>query len=89
VIIKENTEGEYTGIEHEVYPGIIESIKLTTSIASKRVAKYAFEFAHLSGRTKVTAVHKANIMFIIISFNNLLRKLADGLFLGACREVAA
>jgi isocitrate dehydrogenase (NAD+) len=77
VVIRENTEGEYSGIEHEVYNGVIESIKITTKKASLRVAEYAFEFAHLSGRKKVTAVHKANIM-----------KLVDGLFLEACREVA-
>ncbi|CAD8069998.1 unnamed protein product [Paramecium sonneborni] len=77
VVIRENTEGEYSGVEHEVYPGVVESIKVTTKQASLRIAEYAFEFAHLSGRKKVTAVHKANIM-----------KLVDGLFLQACREVA-
>jgi len=77
VIIRENTEGEYSGIEHEVYPGVIESIKVTTMEASLRIAEYAFEFAYLTGRQKVTAVHKANIM-----------KICDGLFLEACREVA-
>ncbi len=55
-------QGEYTGIEHEVYPGVIESIKITTKDVSLKLAQYAFEFAHLSGRKKVTAVHKANIM---------------------------
>lgn len=74
VVIRENTEGEYSGIEHEVYPGVIESIKITTRAASLRIAEYAFEFAHLSGRKKVTAVHKANIM-----------KMVDGMFLNACR----
>ena len=77
VIIRENTEGEYSGIEHEVYPGVIESIKVTTMEASLKVANYGFEFASLTGRKKVTAVHKANIM-----------KICDGLFLEACREVA-
>ncbi|CAD8092539.1 unnamed protein product [Paramecium sonneborni] len=77
VVIRENTEGEYSGVEHEVYPGVVESIKVTTKQASLRIAEYAFEFAHLSGRKKVTAVHKANIM-----------KLVDGLFLQAHREVA-
>ncbi|EGR33924.1 hypothetical protein IMG5_030660 [Ichthyophthirius multifiliis] len=77
VVIRENNEGEFTGIEHEVYPGVIESIKVITKQGSLKVAEYAFEFAHLSGREKVTAVHKANIM-----------KKADGLFLEACREVS-
>lgn len=77
VVIRERMEGEYSGIEHEVYPGVVESIKVTTKDASLKIANYAFEFAHLSGRKKVTAVHKANIM-----------KLVDGLFLEACREVA-
>lgn len=62
VIIRENTEGEYSGIEHEVYPGVVESLKIITKAASLRIADYAFEFAFLSGRKKVTAVHKANIM---------------------------
>ena len=67
-VFREITEGEYSGIEHEVckldkvYPGVIESIKVTTKEASLKLAKYAFEFAYLSRRKKVTAVHKANIM---------------------------
>jgi isocitrate dehydrogenase (NAD+) len=77
VVLRENTEGEYSGVEHEVYPGVIESIKVITKEASKRIAEYAFEFAYLSGRKKVTAVHKANIM-----------KICDGMFLEATREVA-
>lgn len=77
VVIRENNEGEFSGIEHEVYPGVIESIKVITKEGSLKIANYAFEFAHLSGRKKVTAVHKANIM-----------KKVDGLFLEACREVA-
>jgi len=78
VVIRENTEGEFSGVEHEVFPGVVESIKVITKEASLRIAEYTFEFAYLSGRKKVTAVHKANIM-----------KLCDGLFLEACREVAA
>jgi len=78
VIIRENLEGEYSGVEHEVYPGVYESIKVITKSASLRIADYAFEYAFLCGRKKITAVHKANIM-----------KLADGLFLEAAREVAA
>ncbi|KAE9606597.1 putative isocitrate dehydrogenase (NAD(+)) [Lupinus albus] len=74
VVIRENTEGEYSGLEHEVVPGVVESLKF----CSERIAKYAFEYAYLNNRKKVTAVHKANIM-----------KLADGLFLESCREVAA
>ncbi|XP_004509427.1 isocitrate dehydrogenase [NAD] regulatory subunit 1, mitochondrial-like isoform X2 [Cicer arietinum] len=73
VVIRENTEGEYAGLEHEVVPGVVESLKF----CSERIAKYAFEYAYLNNRKKVTAVHKANIM-----------KLADGLFLESCREVA-
>jgi isocitrate dehydrogenase (NAD+) len=77
VVIRENTEGEYSGLEHEVYPGVIESIKVITKYASMRLAEYAFEYAYLTGRKKVTAVHKANIM-----------KLCDGQFLEATRTIA-
>lgn len=77
VIIRENLEGEYSGIEHEVYPGVFESLKIITKDRASRVARYAFENAFLNGRKKITAVHKANIM-----------KLADGLFLDCCREQA-
>nr|GMD95920.1 isocitrate dehydrogenase [NAD] regulatory subunit 1, mitochondrial [Ipomoea batatas] len=77
VVIRENTEGEYAGLEHEVVPGVVESLKVITKFCSERIAKYAFEYAHLNNRKKVTAVHKANIM-----------KLADGLFLESCREIA-
>ncbi|TYH94800.1 hypothetical protein ES332_A12G063800v1 [Gossypium tomentosum] len=73
VVIRENTEGEYSGLEHEVVRGVVESLKF----CSERIAKYAFEYAYLNNRKKVTAVHKANIM-----------KLADGLFLESCREVS-
>lgn len=76
-IIRENLEGEYSGLEHEVYPGVMESIKVTTQQGARRIAEYAFEFAYLNSRKKVTAVHKANIM-----------KKCDGLFLDATREVA-
>ncbi|KAL3843322.1 hypothetical protein ACJIZ3_000725 [Penstemon smallii] len=78
VVIRENTEGEYAGLEHEVVPGVVESLKVITKFCSERIAKYAFEYAYLNNRKKVTAVHKANIM-----------KLADGLFLESCREVAS
>ncbi|KAH9300360.1 hypothetical protein KI387_011943 [Taxus chinensis] len=77
VVIRENTEGEYAGLEHEVVPGVVESLKVITKFCSERIAKYAFEYAYLNNRKTVTAVHKANIM-----------KLADGLFLESCREVA-
>ncbi|KAL7751156.1 NAD-dependent isocitrate dehydrogenase [Sorochytrium milnesiophthora] len=77
LLIRENTEGEYSGIEHEVIPGVVQSIKLITRDASERVARFAFEQARATGRPTVTAVHKANIM-----------KLADGMFLQTCREVA-
>ncbi|KAF3628523.1 Isocitrate dehydrogenase [NAD] regulatory subunit 3, mitochondrial [Capsicum annuum] len=78
VVIRENTEGEYAGLEHEVVPGVVESLKVITKYCSERIAKFAFEYADVNKRKKVTAVHKANIM-----------KLADGLFLESCREVAA
>jgi len=77
VLIRENTEGEYSGIEHEVVDGVVQSIKLITREASERVARYAFHYAQTQNRPRVTAVHKANIM-----------KLSDGLFLDACREVS-
>lgn len=77
VIIRENLEGEYSGIEHEVFPGVFESLKVITRDRCQRLAKYAFESAFLNGRKKITAVHKANIM-----------KLVDGLFLECCREEA-
>ncbi|KAF9160852.1 NAD-dependent isocitrate dehydrogenase [Actinomortierella ambigua] len=77
VLIRENTEGEYSGIEHEVVDGVVQSIKLITKDASDRCARYAFNYAVETGRNRVTAVHKANIM-----------KLSDGLFLQSCQEVA-
>ena len=78
VVVRENTEDLYAGIEHVVVPGVVESIKIITEKASTRIARYAFEFARREGRRKVTAVHKANIM-----------KLSDGLFLDCFRKVAA
>ncbi|GIX96207.1 probable isocitrate dehydrogenase subunit alpha, mitochondrial [Caerostris extrusa] len=77
VTIRENTEGEYSGIEHEIVPGVVQSIKLITKEASHRVAEYAFEYAAKNNRKTVTAVHKANIM-----------RMSDGLFLQCCRQVA-
>merc|ERR1711981_1331625 len=77
VTIRENTEGEYSGIEHEIVNGVVQSIKLITENASRRVADYAFKYAKENGRNKVTAVHKANIM-----------RMSDGLFLKCCREAA-
>jgi isocitrate dehydrogenase (NAD+) len=77
VIFRENTEDLYSGLEHEVVKDVVTSLKVITRTASVRIAHYAFEFAQKSGRKKVTAIHKANIM-----------KLADGLFLRCCREVA-
>lgn len=62
VTIRENTEGEYSGIEHEIVDGVVQSIKLITEDASKRVAEYAFSYAKANKRNKVTVVHKANIM---------------------------
>ena len=78
VIVRENTEDLYAGIEHRVGPDAAESIKIITRAASQRIARYAFEYAVRNGRHKVTAVHKANIM-----------KLSDGLFLESCQQVAA
>lgn len=77
VTIRENTEGEYSGIEHEIVDGVVQSIKLITQPASTRVAEYAFQYAKTHGRKKVTAVHKANIM-----------RMSDGLFLKCCRQAA-
>ncbi len=77
VVIRENTEDLYSGIEHMVAPGVTESLKVITKDASTRIAKFAFEYARARGRKKVTAVHKANIM-----------KLSDGLFLECAQEVA-
>ena len=67
---RENTEGEYSGLEHEVVPDVVESLKVISQECSRRVAEYAFGYAFLNHRRKVTAIHKANIM-----------KLSDGLFL--------
>ena len=77
IIVRENTEDLYAGIEHRVGPDAAESIKIITRAASQRIARYAFEYAVKNGRRKVTAVHKANIM-----------KLSDGLFLESCGQVA-
>ena len=78
VIFRENTEDLYSGLEHEVVKDVVTSLKVITRSASIRIAEYAFQFAKKTGRKQVTAIHKANIM-----------KLADGLFLRCCREVAA
>jgi isocitrate dehydrogenase (NAD+) len=77
IVVRENTEDLYSGLEHEVVPGVVESLKIITDKASRRIAKFAFEYARREGRKKITAVHKANIM-----------KLSDGLFLRCFREVA-
>nr|CAI5831007.1 unnamed protein product [Callosobruchus analis] len=77
ITIRENTEGEYSGIEHEIVEGVVQSIKLITEDASMRVAEFAFQYTKDNNRRKVTAVHKANIM-----------RMSDGLFLRCCREMA-
>jgi isocitrate dehydrogenase (NAD+) len=77
VIVRENTEDLYSGLEHVVVPGVVESLKIITEVASTRIARFAFEYARANGRRRVTAVHKANIM-----------KLSDGLFLDCFRKVA-
>jgi isocitrate dehydrogenase (NAD+) len=77
IVVRENTEDVYAGIEHQIAPGVVESIKVITAKASKRIAKFAFEYAQRERRRKVTAIHKANIM-----------KLSDGLFLSCAAQVA-
>jgi len=77
VIVRENTESLYSGLEHIVVPGVVESLKIITEVASTRIARFAFEYARANGRRRVTAIHKANIM-----------KLSDGLFLECFRRVA-
>src|SRR6516162_7271055 len=76
-IVRENTEGQYSGIEHEVVPGVVESLKVITEKASTRIARFAFEYARREKRKRIHAIHKANIM-----------KMSDGLFLRCCRDVA-
>jgi isocitrate dehydrogenase (NAD+) len=78
VVVRENTEGLYSGIEHEVTPGVVESLKIITEKASTRISEFAFRYALQNNRKKITAVHKANIM-----------KMSDGLFLECSRKVAA
>ncbi|KAI1640299.1 isocitrate dehydrogenase subunit 1 [Biscogniauxia mediterranea] len=77
-IIRENTEGEYSGLEHQSVPGVVESLKIITRAKSERIAKFAFSFALANNRKKVTCIHKANIM-----------KLADGLFRNTVQKIAA
>ena len=77
IIVRENTEGLYAGLEHEVVPGVVESLKVVSERASTRIAKWAFEFARKVGRQRVTCAHKANIL-----------KMSDGLFLKCFRNVA-
>ena len=77
IIVRENTEGEYVGLEHEVVPGVMTSLKVITEKGSTRIAKWAFEYARKNGRRKIHAIHKANIM-----------KLSDGMFLKCAREIA-
>ncbi|XVF18134.1 hypothetical protein REPUB_Repub10bG0186100 [Reevesia pubescens] len=77
VVIREYTEGEYSGLKHEVVPEVVESLMVISKFSLERIEKYAFRYAYLNNKKKVTVVHKVNIM-----------KLADGLFLESCREVA-
>lgn len=77
VVVRENTEDLYSGIEHQIAPGVVESVKVITAKASRRIAKFAFDYAVRHKRSKVTAIHKANIM-----------KLSDGLFLSCAQQVA-
>ena len=78
VIVRENTEDLYAGLEHEVVPGVVESLKIITERASMRIARFAFEYARKMGRRRITGIHKANIM-----------KMSDGLFIRCARTVAA
>ncbi len=77
IIVRENTEGLYSGIEHEVVPGVVESLKIITEKASTRISKFAFEYAARTAARRCTAIHKANIM-----------KMSDGLFLRCSRNIA-
>jgi isocitrate dehydrogenase (NAD+) len=77
IVVRENTEGEYVGLEHEVVPGVVEAIKVITEKGSTRIARFAFEYARRHGRKKIHSIHKANIM-----------KMSDGLFLRCARKVA-
>ncbi len=77
IVVRENTEDLYSGLEHEVVPGVVESLKIITERASTRIARFAFEFSRREGRKRVTAIHKANIM-----------KMSDGLFLRCFRDIA-
>ncbi len=78
VVVRENTEGLYSGIEHEVVPGVVESLKIATRAGCERIARFAFRYARERGRKRVTVFHKANIM-----------KMSDGLFLDCARRVHA
>jgi isocitrate dehydrogenase (NAD+) len=77
IVVRENTEGLYSGIEHQVVPGVIESLRIVTESGSERILRFAFEVARREGRRKVTVIHKANIL-----------KLSDGLFLAIARRIA-
>jgi isocitrate dehydrogenase (NAD+) len=77
IVVRENTEGLYSGIEHQVVPGVIESLRIVTEAGSERILRFAFEVARREGRRKVTVIHKANIL-----------KLSDGLFLAIARRIA-
>ncbi|HXD74551.1 MAG TPA: isocitrate dehydrogenase (NAD(+)) [Vicinamibacterales bacterium] len=77
VIVRENTEDLYAGLEHQIVPGVVESLKIITAAASQRIGRFAFEHARANGRRRVTAIHKANIM-----------KMSDGLFLESVRAIA-
>jgi isocitrate dehydrogenase (NAD+) len=78
IVVRENTEGEYVGLEHEIIPGVVETLKIITEKASTRIARFTFEYARLHGRKKIHCIHKANIM-----------KLSDGLFLRCARDISA
>ncbi|MGL4421104.1 MAG: isocitrate/isopropylmalate family dehydrogenase, partial [Gemmataceae bacterium] len=77
IVVRENTEGLYAGLEHEVVPGVVESLRVITKTAAERIVRYAFELARTAGRRRVTFCHKADVM-----------RLSDGLFLACARRVA-
>ena len=77
IVVRENTEGLYSGLEHQVVPGVVESVRLITKTAAERIVRYAFEYARNNARKKVTFCHKADVM-----------KMSDGLFLDCARAVA-
>lgn len=91
VVIRENLEGEYSGLEHQPVPGVVESLKICTRPNAERIIKFAFDYAISNNRKKITCIHKANIMYyfrIWFLARSIIRKLSDGLFLQIFKEMA-